>query len=81
LDPRLSYDNVPFLLTQSYFFNVDAFNFNFAQAKASTGSYQEAEEIFLLINSEKYKSDYVYISWLARCCKLGRGKEGGRLGR
>ena len=24
----------------------------------------------MLINSEKFKNDYVYISWLARCCKL-----------
>ena len=56
-------------LNQSYFFNVDSFNYNFAQAKAVTGSYQEAEEIFLLINSEKIKNDYIYISWLARCCE------------
>lgn len=48
---------------------MDSFNFNYAQAKASNGSYQEAEEIFMLINSEKYKNDYIYISWLARCCK------------
>ena len=33
------------------------------------GNYQEAEEIFLLINSEKIKNDYIYISWLARCCE------------
>ena len=59
-----------FFFPQSYFFNVDAFNFNFAQAKAAMGSYQEAEEIFLLINSDKYKNDYIYISWLTRCCKL-----------
>lgn len=58
------------ILLQSYFFNVDAFNFNYAQTKAAIGSYQEAEEIFLLINSEKYKTDYIYISWLARCCEL-----------
>lgn len=48
---------------------MDSFNFNFAQAKAAIGSYQEAEEIFLLINSEKFKSDYIYISWLSRCCE------------
>ena len=28
---------------------------------------QEAEEIFLNITSEKLKSDYAYLSWLARC--------------
>ena len=58
----------PPLPKQSYFFNVDAFNYNFAQAKAITGNFQEAEEIFLLINSEQIKNDYIYISWLARCC-------------
>ena len=55
---------------QSYFFNVDSFNFNFAQAKAVSGNFQEAEEIFKLINSEQLKNDPVYISWLARSCKL-----------
>ena len=55
---------------QSYFFNDDVFNFNYAQAKAATGNFQEAEEIFLLINSDKIKNDYVYLSWLARCCEF-----------
>ena len=44
--------------------------FNFTQASAATGNFPEAEETFLLIQSEKTKSDYVYISWLARCCEL-----------
>lgn len=57
------------VFSQSYFFNDDVFNFNYAQAKASTGNFQEAEEVFLLINSEKIKNDYVYLSWLARCCE------------
>ncbi|TNM86138.1 hypothetical protein fugu_008409 [Takifugu bimaculatus] len=52
---------------KSYFYNDDAFNFNYAQAKAALGSYQEAEEFFLMIQSEKIKKDYVYLSWLARC--------------
>ena len=39
------------------------------QAKAAVGDYKEAEEGFLLIQSEKIKHDYVYLSWLARCCK------------
>lgn len=30
---------------QNYFYNDDAFNFNYAQAKAALGSYQEAEEV------------------------------------
>ncbi|KAM9819353.1 intraflagellar transport protein 56 isoform X1 [Syngnathus typhle] len=52
---------------KTYFYNDDTFNFNYAQAKAATGNFKEAEEIFLLIQSEKIKSDYVYLSWLARC--------------
>uniref|UniRef100_A0A3Q0RLS3 Intraflagellar transport protein 56 n=1 Tax=Amphilophus citrinellus TaxID=61819 RepID=A0A3Q0RLS3_AMPCI len=52
---------------KGYFYNDDTFNFNYAQAKAAIGNYKEAEEVFLLIQSEKIKSDYVYLSWLARC--------------
>ncbi|XP_067005193.2 intraflagellar transport protein 56 isoform X2 [Anabrus simplex] len=52
---------------KSYFFNDDNFNFNYAQAKAASGNYKEAEEAFHLIQNEKIKSDYVYISHLARC--------------
>ena len=57
------------LLVQSYYFNDDVFNFNYAQAKAATGSYSEAEEVFLLISSEIIRNDYIYQSWLARCCE------------
>ncbi|XP_077428121.1 intraflagellar transport protein 56 [Vanacampus margaritifer] len=52
---------------KGYFYNDDTFNFNYAQAKAAIGNFKEAEESFLLIQSEKIKSDYVYLSWLARC--------------
>uniref|UniRef100_A0A3Q1GAW1 Intraflagellar transport protein 56 n=1 Tax=Acanthochromis polyacanthus TaxID=80966 RepID=A0A3Q1GAW1_9TELE len=52
---------------KGYFYSDDTFNFNYAQAKAALGNYKEAEEIFLLIQSEKIKNDYVYLSWLARC--------------
>ncbi|ROT73119.1 intraflagellar transport protein 56 [Penaeus vannamei] len=52
---------------KSYFYNDDTFNFNYAQAKAAVGDFKEAEEVFLLIQSEKIKNDYVYLSWLARC--------------
>ncbi|EMP31873.1 Tetratricopeptide repeat protein 26 [Chelonia mydas] len=52
---------------KSYFYNDDTFNFNYAQAKAATGNTSEGEEVFLLIQSEKIKNDYVYLSWLARC--------------
>ncbi|XP_019336464.1 intraflagellar transport protein 56 isoform X2 [Alligator mississippiensis] len=52
---------------KSYFYNDDTFNFNYAQAKAATGNFSEGEEVFLLIQNEKIKNDYVYLSWLARC--------------
>ena len=52
---------------KSYFYNDDTFNFNYGQAKAAVGNYQEAEEIFLNITNEKLKTDYAYLSWLARC--------------
>ncbi|KAJ8319241.1 hypothetical protein KUTeg_004332 [Tegillarca granosa] len=57
---------------KSYFFNDDVFNFNYAQAKASVGNYKEAEEVFLLIQSDKIKNDYTYLSWLARCYIMNR---------
>ncbi|KAA0713364.1 Intraflagellar transport protein 56 [Triplophysa tibetana] len=55
---------------KSYFYNDDTFNFDYAQAKAALGNYREAEEVFLLIQNEKIKGDYVYLSWLARCCRF-----------
>lgn len=33
------------LIFQSYFYNDDTFNFNYAQAKAATGNTSEAEEV------------------------------------
>ncbi|NWR78013.1 IFT56 protein, partial [Centropus unirufus] len=63
------FDNVVIYLNsvKNYFYNNDTFNFNYAQAKAAVGNYIEAEEVFLLIQSEKIKNDFVYLSWLARC--------------
>ncbi|CAI2722666.1 unnamed protein product [Schistosoma spindalis] len=52
---------------KSYFYNDDIFNFNYAQAKAAVGAYKEAQEVFLLIQSEHIRSEYTYLSWLARC--------------
>ena len=40
---------------KSYFYSEDTFNFNYGQAKAAVGNYQEAEEIFLNITNEKLK--------------------------
>ncbi|XP_065065885.1 intraflagellar transport protein 56-like [Rhopilema esculentum] len=57
---------------KSYFYNDDHFNFNYAQAKAAVGNYKEAEEVFLLIQSDKIKNDYSYIAWLCRCYIMNR---------
>lgn len=55
-----------------FFFADDTFNFNFAQAKAACYQYKEAEESFLLIQDPKIKSEYVYISNLARCYVMNK---------
>lgn len=57
---------------KSYFYNDDTFNFNYAQAKAAVGNFKEAEEVFQLIQSDKIKNDYTYLSWLARCYIMNR---------
>lgn len=50
----------------------DTFNFNYAQAKTACNQFKEAEEIFLLIKDPKIKSDYIYISNLARCYVMNK---------
>ena len=50
---------------KSYFLNDDDFNWNFGIASASAGEYKSAEEALLQI--QKYREDYTYLSWLSRC--------------
>lgn len=57
------------LCIQGYFYNDDIFNYNYAQAKVATGAYDEAEEILLAIQNEKFRGEYAYLSHLARCCE------------
>eukprot|EP00276_Gloeochaete_wittrockiana_P020210 CAMPEP_0184339664 /NCGR_PEP_ID=MMETSP1089-20130417/8337_1 /TAXON_ID=38269 ORGANISM="Gloeochaete wittrockiana, Strain SAG46.84" /NCGR_SAMPLE_ID=MMETSP1089 /ASSEMBLY_ACC=CAM_ASM_000445 /LENGTH=542 /DNA_ID=CAMNT_0026667039 /DNA_START=64 /DNA_END=1689 /DNA_ORIENTATION=- len=52
---------------KTYFYNDDDFNWNYALAKAATGQFKDAEETLLLIQNEKYRNEYCYLSWLARC--------------
>eukprot|EP00842_Homolaphlyctis_polyrhiza_P006873 jgi/Hompol1/775/HPOL_002573-RA len=52
---------------KGYFYNDDTFNYNYAQAKVATGAYEEGEELLLMIQNEKYKNEYAYLSHLARC--------------
>lgn len=34
------------------------------------GAYEEAEEALLMVQNERYKAEYAYLSHLARCCKI-----------
>ena len=47
---------------QSYFYNDDMFNFNYAQAKAAVGSYKEAEEVKIISSIEYLFLQYVFHS-------------------
>ena len=64
------FDDVMIYLSsiKNYFNNDDGFNYNYGQVKTALGCYEEAEEAFLLIQSEKYRAEYAYISHLTRCC-------------
>ncbi|ESO00852.1 hypothetical protein HELRODRAFT_112981 [Helobdella robusta] len=57
---------------KSYFYNDDVFNFNYGQANAALGQYKEAEEAFLMVQSDKIKRSYIFLSWLARCFIMNR---------
>ena len=52
---------------KSYLYNDDDFNYNYGISLAATGQYQEAEETLQLVQDERYRSDYIFLSWLARC--------------
>ncbi|XP_054165935.1 intraflagellar transport protein 56-like [Oppia nitens] len=52
---------------KSYFYNDDTFNLNFAQAKAATGQFRDAEDAFAAVRSSRVSSDIVMVQWIARC--------------
>jgi len=52
---------------KAYFMNDDTFNFNYGQVLGKKGKWEEAEEAFLQIRSEKILSDFTFISWLTKC--------------
>ncbi|KAJ3393901.1 Intraflagellar transport protein 56 [Entophlyctis sp. JEL0112] len=52
---------------KGYFYNDDTFNYNHGQAKVAAGAYVEAEDILLMIQSEKFKGEYAYLSHLSKC--------------
>ena len=45
----------------------DSFNWNHGIALAATKQYKEAEEALLTVSSERFRHEYCYLSWLARC--------------
>ncbi|CAG9322586.1 unnamed protein product [Blepharisma stoltei] len=51
---------------KAYFPSDDDFNWNFGIASAAAGEYKDAEESLSLIQNERLKMDYAYISWLCR---------------
>lgn len=52
---------------RSYFINDDTFNYNYAQAKAATGYYKEAEELLVQISDLEIRHQHTYVMVLARC--------------
>lgn len=52
---------------KAYSYSDPVFNFNFGIAQAACELFREAEESLLLVTSELYRSEYTYLSWLARC--------------
>jgi len=52
---------------KAYSYADSIFNFNHGLALAATEQYRDAEEALLLVSDEKYRSEYIYLSWLARC--------------
>lgn len=55
-----------------YFSTDDDFNWNHGIACAAVGEYKEAKEAFQNVQSEKHRSEFCYLSWLARCyCMSG----------
>lgn len=51
---------------RSYFVNDDTFNFNYAQAKAATGYYKEAQELLTQITDPSIRGEHTWSMVLAR---------------
>jgi intraflagellar transport protein 56 len=65
---KKQFENVCVYLTtiKQYLSKDDDFNWNYGIALACTGKFEEAEECLTAIESPKYRSEFVYLSWLAR---------------
>lgn len=52
---------------KAYMYNDDDFNWNFGISLANVNEFKEAEDTLLLVQNESYRSEYTFVSWLARC--------------
>lgn len=57
---------------KAYLYNDDDFNHNYGISLCSAGQYREAEETLQLVQNDKYRSDYVFLSHLARCYVMNK---------
>merc|ERR1712170_178935 len=65
---KKQFDSVSIYLKtiKEYLGKDDDFNWNYGIACANVKQWKEAEEALTAIESEKYKTDFIYICWLAR---------------
>eukprot|EP00592_Proboscia_alata_P003094 CAMPEP_0194371002 /NCGR_PEP_ID=MMETSP0174-20130528/19344_1 /TAXON_ID=216777 /ORGANISM="Proboscia alata, Strain PI-D3" /LENGTH=565 /DNA_ID=CAMNT_0039148781 /DNA_START=107 /DNA_END=1804 /DNA_ORIENTATION=+ len=63
------FDDVNIYLSsvKSYMSGDDDFTWNYGISLASTGNFKAAEEMLKTIHNTSYKSEYCFLSWLARC--------------
>ncbi|CEM02602.1 unnamed protein product [Vitrella brassicaformis CCMP3155] len=52
---------------RGYFTNDDDFHWNFGIACAAAGEYKEAKDSLMAVQSDKYRSEFCYVSWVCRC--------------
>lgn len=71
------YDDVILYLSsiKSYFYNDDAFNFNYGQVKAATGKYKEALECLNQVRDQKILTSHTYLMCITRCNIMCRKPE------
>jgi len=50
-----------------YFANDDDFNWNYGLACSAAGDYKEGKRALSLVQNEKYRNEFIYLGWLARC--------------
>merc|ERR1711988_582466 len=52
---------------KQYMANDDDFNWNYGLACSAAGDFKEGKEALLQVQSETYRSEFVYLSWITRC--------------